>query len=67
MRKDEQGNPCPKTLGEYYALCATLGGVDCPACTFLKEKIDSSKNGRDEVVIADDSQMRTLLFPMLVK
>ena len=66
MRKDEDGNVCPETLGEYYDLCKGLGGEDCKACVFLKEKIDSHEKGRDERVIAADSQMRLLLFPMLM-
>lgn len=65
MRKDETGSSCPETLGEYYDLCAALGGVECKACTFLKGKIDSHEKGREELVLAADSQMRMLLFSML--
>lgn len=64
MRKDENGDACCETLGEYYDLCKGLAGDDCKACIFLKEKIDAQ--GRNERVIAADSQMRMLLFPMLV-
>ena len=31
MHTDEEGNKCPKTLGEYRDLCAVLGGEDCAA------------------------------------
>lgn len=64
MRQDEQGNPCPGTLGEYYDLCLAIGGVNCPAVKLLQEKID--RYGRDEEVVAEDSQMRALLMPLLV-
>jgi len=67
MRKDEQGEQCPETLGEYRDLCAALGGEGCNAVAFLDKKVADSPNGRDEKVIAPDSQMRMLLFPMLLK
>lgn len=67
MRTDEQGEQCPETLGEYRDLCAALGGEDCKAVAFLDEKVAGSLNGRDEKVIAPDSQMRSLLFPMLLE
>ena len=63
MRKDESGNDCPSTLGEYRALCAAFGGEECRAVKFLDEKI--AKSHEDEAVIAPDSQMRMLLMPML--
>lgn len=65
MRKDENGNNCPETLGEYYDLCLALGGNDCEAVFLLEEKI--KKQGRDEKVIAPDSQMRFLLLPLILK
>ncbi len=64
MRTDETGSACPETLGEYRDLCAAIGGADCRAVKFLDEKI--AEAGRDEKVIADDFQMRILLFPMLL-
>lgn len=66
MRKDEAGNECPSTLGEYRKMCAAFGGNDCKAVKFLDEKIADSPNGEDEEVLAADSQMRALLMPMLV-
>lgn len=39
MRKDEYGNDCPSTLGEYRDLCAALGG-DCDAVRLLDQKIE---------------------------
>lgn len=63
MRTDEAGQPCPATLGEYRDLCAAIGGPKCKAVKFLDERI--AKDGRDEEVIAADSQMRLLLMPML--
>lgn len=64
MRTDEEGNPCPATLGEYRDLCAVLGGEKCRAVKLLDERI--AKSGRNDVVIADDSQMRMLLMPLLL-
>lgn len=63
MRKDENGKPCPGTLGEYRDMCSAIGGDKCKAVIFLDEKI--KKDGRDEIVLADDSQMRMILMPML--
>lgn len=63
MRKDENGKPCPETLGEYRDMCNAIGGDKCKAVIFLDEKI--KKDGRDEIVLADDSQMRMILMPML--
>lgn len=65
MRTDEEGNPCPATLGEYRALCRALGGADCRAVEFLDRKIQDQ--GHDQPVLADDSQMRMLLMPMLIQ
>jgi len=65
MRTDEAGRSCPETLGEYRDLCAALGGESCRAVRFLDRKI--AEQGRDEKVIADDSQMRMLLYPMLTQ
>ena len=60
MRKDENGNECPATLQEYRDFCAALGGEGCKAVKFLDGRI--LENGDDEVT---DSQMRSLLMPML--
>lgn len=68
MRKDENGDPCPATLGEYRDLVQALATDDNnPAVAFLDKKIGESPNGRDEVVVVEDSQMRMLLFPMLLR
>ncbi len=64
MRTDENGDACPATLGEYRDLCAALGGDTCRAVKFLDTKI--AEQGRDETVIAADSQMRAILMPMLL-
>jgi hypothetical protein len=65
MRKDEDGNDCPATLGEYRDLCASIGGEKSPAVAFLDKKI--AETNRDEEVIAPDSQMRVVLMPMLLQ
>lgn len=66
MRTDEDGNECPGTLGEYRDLCAAIGGEKNKAVEFLDKKIAESKVGRDDEVIAPDSQMRALLMPMML-
>lgn len=67
MRKDEEGNDCPATLGEYRDLCAALGGESNGAVIFLDKKISDSPKGREEEAIAADSQMRLILMPMLLE
>lgn len=65
VRKDDEGNDCPATLGEYRDLCAALGGESSQAVKLLDRKIASE--GRDAEVIAADSQMRALLMPLLFR
>lgn len=64
MRKDEQGNVCPATLGEYRDMVAAIAGENNKAVWFLDQKI--KEEGRDEIVIAPDSQMRMVLLPMML-
>jgi hypothetical protein len=64
MRKDENGNECPATLGEYRDLCAAIGGEESEAVKLLDGKI--AKYGRDDAIIVPDSQMRLLLMPLLL-
>ena len=56
----------PSTLGEYRDLCAALA-PDSKAVAFLDGRIAKAKDGRDAGVIAADSQMWMLLFPMLTE
>ena len=69
MRTDENGDPCPETLGEYRDMCEAIGtmmGVPSNrAVQFLDGKI--AESNRDDVVIQADSQMRMLLMPMLTQ
>ena len=67
MRTDKNGNVCPGTLGEYRDLCEALGVPDNQAVDFLDGKIAESPNGEDEKVLAPDSQMRYVLYPMLFR
>jgi hypothetical protein len=67
MRTDEEGNPCPETLGEYRMMVAMIAGEGTKAVQFLDEKIAASTFGENEKVIAPDSQMRMLLIPMMVE
>jgi hypothetical protein len=65
MRTDEKGSPCPATLGEYRDLVAAMVGEKNKAIELLDAKI--AEQGRDELVIAPDSQMRYLLMPLMVQ
>ena len=66
MRKDEEGNECPETLGEYRDLCHAIA-PDSKAVEFLDQKIEEDSEGRNAIVIASDLNMRTLLMPMLAE
>ena len=65
MRQDEHGKPCPETLGEYRDLVCTLFGekIGASALDFLDAKI--AQQGRNEKVIAPDSQMRAVIFELV--
>ena len=52
-----------KTLGEYRDFCAMISDEDGPAVKFFDEKI--KKQGRDEKVIADETQMLALIGSLL--
>ena len=67
MRKDESGNECPETLGEYYDLVKAFTPFKTKAQEYLENKIAESTNGRDEIVIASDNQMRAILMPMMLQ
>ena len=64
MRKDEEGNDCPATLGEYRDMVVAIAGEDNKAVWFLDQKI--KEQGCDEIVIAPDLQMRAVLLPMML-
>lgn len=51
------------TLGEYRDLCATLAGEGSKAVKFFDDKI--KQQGRDELVLADESQMLVLIGSLL--
>lgn len=51
----------PATLGTYLEVCEVIFGEDSGAVDFLKQKIAESPNGKNEVVIAPESQMNMLL------
>lgn len=51
----------PSTLGSYLDLSKTFFGEDSPQYQFIQGKIAESPNGRDEEVIAEESQMLYLL------
>ena len=65
MRKDEEGNECPETLGEYFDICKSMFGEDSSATKLMSKKIDKSPNGREEKVVISDYQMRYLLFNLV--
>jgi hypothetical protein len=47
------------TLGDYREFCAIMFGDDSPATRFFDRKI--ATQGRDEKVVADESQMLLLI------
>jgi hypothetical protein len=47
----------PSTLGSYLKFCDLFYGEDSVQSKFIQQKIDSHKNGVDEEVIADESQI----------
>jgi len=51
----------PSTLATYRMLASALWGEDSDAVRFLDKKISVSPNGADERVLADETQMLTLL------
>lgn len=54
-----------KTLGNYRDLFFILGGEDNRAVKFLDAKI--AEQGRDQKVLADETQMLLLLGTMLIE
>jgi hypothetical protein len=44
MRRDETGNDCPSTLGEYRDMCAALGGDRRSPGTGNEERDDARDN-----------------------
>jgi hypothetical protein len=50
------------TLGVYRDYCNALFGPESKATKFFDVKIAESPNGRDEEVIADESQMMHLIM-----
>jgi hypothetical protein len=49
------------TLGNYRDIAAMVWGADSRAVAFMDEKIRDAPTGRDEPVLADESQMVYLL------
>jgi len=62
MRKLSTG--ADSTLGNYLDLTNAFFGKDSPQAKFLNDKIAESPNGREEEVIAAESQMLYLLGNM---
>lgn len=71
MRLNEKGIECPSTLGEYKAVCKAIANIadikHSKAMKFLEDKIAVSSEGENTVVLAEDSQMRRLLAPLLLE
>lgn len=53
-----------RTLGDWMDLAELLWGTNSDQYRFLSEKAAESTKGREEIVIADDSQMLYLLARM---
>ena len=52
------------TLGNYRDLSKLMFGENSPQVRFLDSKIASNPNGRDEEVVAEETQMMYLLFEL---
>lgn len=52
------------TLGNYRGLASVFFGKDSEAVKFLDKKIAESKNGENEEVLADETQMIYLLMSL---
>lgn len=55
------------TLGNYRKLCAAVFGEQSGCTKFIDKKIAESKNGADEEVIADESQMMYVFAEIIKK
>lgn len=66
MRKDENGNPCPATLGEYRDLVEVLA-PESKAIQYLDKEIAGYPNGRDELVVLSDREMRAIIMPKMLE
>lgn len=55
----------PKTLGDYRDIFAALAGEGSRAVKFIDDKIQQSPKGRNERVIADETQMMFLLASLI--
>ena len=55
----------PQTLGDYRDLCAVIAGEDSAAVKFFDDKI--ATQGRNEKVIAPESQMMFLIASLIEK
>jgi len=62
MRRDEQGNEVPHTLGEYLKLVSMLAPTS-KAADLLREKI--KEHGEDKECAASDYTMRQILIPLM--
>lgn len=64
MKRDEKGNECPGTLGEYRKICATLSpfGTNCKAVSILDEMILNQSDGEASEVLTSDLNMREVLL-----
>jgi hypothetical protein len=57
----------PSTLGSYLKLCNIFFGEESEQTKFIMDKIETSPNGANEEVIAEESQMMYLLVNLSPK
>lgn len=55
-------NGSPWTLGVYRDMCCEYFGVNAPSTRYFDEKISKADNGRDEEVLAPESQVVALII-----
>ncbi len=54
----------PSTLGSYLDMCDLVFGLDSKQSKFIMEEIAKTPNGKNEEVIAAESQMMYLLLSL---
>jgi hypothetical protein len=67
MRIDEEGLPCPETLGEYLDVCVAISGAYTEAVEYLESEIKKAPWGREQKVKASDFQMKAILYPLMFR
>lgn len=55
----------PSTLGSYYDNCCAVFGSDSAPARYFAGQIAKAKDGRDEAVLQDETQVMQVIYAML--